>query len=301
MIDYLKEYCPRARILALDITDRPPLSGGDGLTYKRLDLSDQEAILQALEAFRPDYIVHLASISSVSASWKNPKESFINNTNIFMNLLEDVHQLGLRSRILSVGSSEEYGNYPASEMPLTENHPLRPGSPYAVARVSQELLSRLYADGFGLDIVMTRSFNHIGPRQNVIFVIPSFIQQLLDIAENHKAHKMRVGNVDISRDFLDVRDVADAYYKILRHGQSGEIYNVCGGAGVKLRDVIALIAEKLNMEVELQIDPELIRPADNMVVIGDNSKLRRELNWEKRYELEATIDDMIRFKKGLPL
>ena len=144
----------------------------------------------------------------------------------------------MSARILSVGSSEEYGNYPEDKMPLQENYELYPNNPYAVARVSQELLSKLYASSLGVDIVMTRSFNHIGPRQREAFVISSFVKQLVDIANHKQENKMLVGNTNIVRDFLDVRDVVDAYYKIVTKGIRGRVYNVCSGTGNRLSDII---------------------------------------------------------------
>lgn len=265
--------------------------------YIQLDLRDKQEIFSLLNSFNPDYIVHLASVSSVSQSWEFPVASFVNNTNIFLNLIETVRELKLSSRILSVGSSEEYGNYAPSFMPLKETYELKPNNPYSVARVSQEMLSKLYCESFDIDVVMTRSFNHLGPGQKETFAVPSFIKQLCEIAKKNAQNSIDVGDINIVRDFLDVRDVVDAYYKILENGVKGEVYNVCSGEGVKLSSIINHIAEKLNVNPTVNINQEKIRPSDNYVIIGDNTKLCETLGWTKKYTLNRTLDDMIEHQR----
>ena len=210
--EYLEENNLEYDILGLDILEEHRCSYTQ-YKYKKINLRDKDLIKEVIENFTPDYILHLASVSSVSQSWKYPVESFVNNTNIFLNIIESIRELNLPTRVLSVGSSEEYGNYPADKMPLKEDYELKPCNPYSAARVSQEMLSKLYADNYGLNIIMTRSFNHIGPSQSDKFVIPSFVKQLLN-AKNTGNMRIDVGNIEIVRDFLDVRDVVDAYYKI---------------------------------------------------------------------------------------
>ena len=142
---------------------------------------------------------------------------------------------------------------------------------------------------------MTRSFNHIGPRQKEVFVIPSFIRQLINIKNDPTNNEIKVGNIEITRDFLDVRDVVDAYYKILTQGKKGEIYNVCSGNGIKLKEIIETVSKILNISPKITVDENRIRPADNLIIIGDNSKLKSELNWNPTYSLENTLKDMINY------
>lgn len=149
--------------------------------FERVDLLCKDKIENLLSQFQPDYVLHLASYSSVAFSWKEPILSFQNNTNIFLNLLEAIRKLNIETRILSVGSSEEYGNVDVNDVPLKETRELKPVSPYAVARCAQELLSKVYVSGYGTDIVITRSFNHLGPWQRETFAIPSFAKQLIGI------------------------------------------------------------------------------------------------------------------------
>lgn len=290
-IEYLKQNNIDFDILGLDIASESDLD----IKYKKVDLTNKSEVYELLNEYKPDYILHLASISSVSQSWQKPVESFVNNTNIFLNLIESVRELGLNSRILSVGSSEEYGNYPAEAMPLKEEYELRPDNPYSIARVSQEMLSKLYAKHYGINIVITRSFNHIGPRQKDIFVVSSFVKQLVEMSQNQTGKTLKVGNIEIVRDFLDVRDVVDAYYKILTIGKTGEIYNVCSSNGVKLKELIKIITQILKIDIQIEVDSSKIRPSDSNIIIGDNSKIKKELNWQPRYSLEQTLKDMIEY------
>lgn len=294
-IEFLKENEIEYDILGLDIVDKLSCDY-PSYKYKRINLQDKELIKEVIENFKPDYILHLASISSVSESWSYPVESFVNNTNIFLNIIESIRELQLSTRILSVGSSEEYGNYPSDKMPLKEDYELKPCNPYSVARVSQEMLSKLYADNYGLNIIMTRSFNHIGPRQNDKFVIPSFVKQLLN-AKTTETQRIDVGNIEIVRDFLDVRDVVEAYHKILIEGKIGEIYNVCSGNGIKLKEIINIVAEQLSITPEIYVDKNRLRPTDNLIIVGDNTKLKSELNWQPKHSLVQTLKDMITYQE----
>ena len=266
------------------------------IQYKDIDLLDRPTINDILTSFRPEYILHLASISSVAQSWHTPLDSFVNNTNIFLNLVEHIRVNNIDCRILSIGSSEEFGEVTENELPLTEEHPLKPLSPYAVARVSQEMLSKIYADGFNEDIVMTRSFNHIGPGQKDLFVISSFAKKLVLLKNSKSADNAIVtGNLSIVRDFVDVRDVVRAYYLLLRNGRKGEIYNICSGKGSVLKDIILKMSELLGLQIKIEVDPKLIRPNENKKVIGSYKKINDELGWKPEIPIEKSLSDIIEY------
>ena len=251
-------------------------------------------IADALTSFCPEYILHLASISSVAQSWQTPLDSFVNNTNIFLNLVEHIRINKIRCRVLSIGSSEEFGEVSEKELPLTEEHPLKPLSPYAVARISQEMLSKIYADGFSEDIVMTRSFNHIGPGQKDIFVISSFAKKLVLLKKTKSSDNTIItGDLSIIRDFVDVRDVVRAYYLLLKKGRKGEVYNICSGKGSVLKDIIFKMSDLLKLDIQIQIDQKLIRPNENKKVIGSYKKIKDELDWEPQIPLEKSLSDII--------
>lgn len=297
-LDYLEDNKIQCEVLGIDIA---PMTGHRDFNYVNLytesvDLLNQADIERIIYEFHPNYILHLASYSSVAFSWKNPTLSFKNNVNIFLNLLEVVRKYNLSTRILSIGSSEEYGNVLPDEIPLTETSPLRPLSPYAVARVSQEMLSKLYADSFGLDIVITRSFNHIGPRQRDVFVVPSFVKRISEAKISGKSQMtLTTGDLSIIRDFTDVRDVVKAYYLLLKYGHKGEIYNVCSGHPTRLSEIIDVSSKVLNISVMTEISKNLIRPNDNPLIIGDNSKLRNHTGWYPSYNLNKSIRDIISY------
>jgi len=286
-VECLRSHEPDADIVGIDIMPQTEIPN---IQYFQLDLTNKESVRQILAQEKPNYIVHLAAISSVAQSWQDPATCFLNNVSSFLNLVENIRDLGIACRMLVIGSSEEYGQH---DSPLKEDLPLNPQNPYAVTKVSQEYLSKLYADRFGMDIVMTRSFNHIGPGQSTRFVIPSFIEQLVAISEGKKENKMMVGNIDVIRDFLDVRDVVEAYYTIMTNGKKREVYNVCSGVGVKLRDIIKTAAAQLNITPCVDIDPERIRVNEVKSVVGDNAKLRQELGWYPLFTIEQTIKDII--------
>lgn len=298
-LELLNRVEPGSEILGIDKTgndlnfsEYPNLK----IRFENIDLLDKGSIEQFLISFQPNCILHLASISSVAQSWHTPLDSFVNNTNIFLNLVEQVRLKNIPCRILSIGSSEELGEVHEKDLPLTEEHPLQPLSPYAVARVSQEMLSKVYADGFAQDIIMTRSFNHIGPGQKDIFVISSFAKQLVLLSKkNLRTNKIITGDLSIVRDFVDVRDVVRAYYLLFKKGRKGEIYNICSGKGVLLKDIVFKMSELLGLNIEIEVNQELIRPNDNKKIIGSHQKIRKELGWEPGIDLEKSLTDIIQY------
>ena len=300
-MDYLYDYYPNFDVYGISI-GKPIFNYKSyedkmSVTFYELDLMDGEKLCQIMESIKPDYILHLAAFSSVAYSWQHPEESFTNNCNIFLNLIDAVKKSCPSCRILSVGSSEEYGNVAHEDLPIRENQPLKPLSPYAVARVSQEQLSRVYSDAYGLQIIMTRSFNHIGPRQDERFVIPSFIKRILDIQRSDSSvGEIETGDLSIIRDFVDVRDVVDAYYKLLISGTVGEVYNICSGKGISLSEVVRIIAEEVGVEVKTKTNPDFVRPNDNKEMVGTPYKIETELGWKRKWEFRNTIKDMIEWQ-----
>jgi GDP-4-dehydro-6-deoxy-D-mannose reductase len=277
--------------LITEIKRRDPAAsivGVDRVGDLSLDLLDLEAFAAVIERERPDYLIHLASLSSVGASWQSPVASFTNNTNIFLNVLEGVRRGSPTTRILSVGSSEEYGVVTPDELPLRETSPLRPASPYAVARVAQGHLGSVYVRGYGLDIVTTRSFNHVGAGQSDQFVISALGKQFAEIAKG-KRDTLQVGTTSVVRDFLDVRDVVSAYCQLLARGERGEVYNVCSGRGVTIADVIAMLETISGVHPKVVTDPARVRPVENAYVIGANEKIRQALGWQPQFSLEDSL------------
>lgn len=262
--------------------------------FKKMNLLNEAEVNDLISEFRPDAVIHLASFSKVSDSWISPIESFKNNTNIFLNLIEALRKKSPASKLLSIGSSEEYGIVDSKKVPLREEDSLNPNSPYSVARVAQEWMSKVYAKGYEMNVIMTRSFNHYGTFQQDSFFIPSMVKQLCEIKKENAQSPLYVGNIDAIRDFIHVKDVVRAYTTILEHGKSGEVYNICTGRGTSLREVIQIIADKLEITPDIVINKNLYRPNDNPIIIGDSTKLQK-LNWHPEISLEDGLDELIKF------
>lgn len=298
-LNYLVENNLSYEVLGVDV-NLPKFAMEDyaptlAMSFEQVNLLDKEAVEDMIATFRPDYILHLASFSSVAYSWQHPADCFMNNTSIFLNVTEALRKHDLCDcRLLSVGSSEEYGDVKKEELPLQEDMPLVPVNPYAVARVSQEMMAKVLADSFGMQIMLTRSFNHMGPFQDERFVIPSFVRRILDIAESGaKSGEIETGDTSIVRDFVDVRDVVRAYYRLLLDGKTGEVYNICGEKGVSLAEVVDQIADIVGVSVTTRVNPDFVRPGDNQVVIGSAEKIRQDIGWTAEIPLRQTLMDMI--------
>ncbi len=298
-LKFLESIQPQAEIMGISRQPQCVYSSQLSFTYRQLDLQNDQALSACIASFKPDYIVHLASQSSVGKSWSEPRQTYTNNTLIFLNIIEQVRLQKLKCRILSVGSGEEYGMVIEAELPLREQMLLKPNNPYAVARVSQEMLADVYVKGYYMDIVQTRSFNHIGPGQSDQFVISSFAKKIMQAKiDDTKEPIIHTGDISIIRDFLDVRDVVHAYHNILTSGKSGEIYNVCSGKGIVLRDMLDKLCALAEIKATYVEDPSLVRSIDNKIIIGSNEKLSSETGWIPSYSLENTLHEMLIYWKN---
>jgi GDP-4-dehydro-6-deoxy-D-mannose reductase len=267
----------------------------DSITFHQCDLLNTGKIQALIGDIQPDYILHLASFSSVAQSWKEPLASFLNNTNVFLNIVESVRLQKLDTKILSVGSSEEYGIVKESELPLTEEKNLAPANPYAVARVSEEYLAQIYGRGYNLDICCTRSFNHIGPGQSDKFVVSSIAKQFAGIAINHKKPIIKIGAGSIIRDFVDIEDVIAAYTAILENGITGEVYNVCSGEGHSILDIVNILSDLSEIPITIEQNTDLIRPIDNPILIGSYKKLHNDTGWKPTFTIEKSLEKIYNY------
>ncbi len=298
-LHYLNEQEPGSEVAGIYNETTPPFTAEElpnlQITLHKLNLLHKEKFAEIIEQFNPAYILHLAGRSSVANSWKFPAESITDNTNFFLNIVETVKKLQLKCRILSVGSTEEYGNANAG-LPLKETDCPEPASPYGVARVLQQKLVKIYADSFGIDIVHTRSFNHIGPHQKSDYVIASFAKQIVQQAKDGK-HPIQLitGDVDVMRDFSDVRDVVRAYYLLLKNGEKGETYNVCSGKSYVLKDIIGLLSTLVGEHVLHSVDEKNFRPSENKVIVGSYDKLKKATGWVPEYSIEDSLRDIIKY------
>ncbi len=204
--------------------------------------------------------------------------------------MESVRLQKLDTKILSVGSSEEYGIVKESDLPLTEEKNLAPANPYAVARVSEEYLAQIYGRGYNLDICCTRSFNHIGPGQSDKFVVSSIAKQFADIAINHEKPIIKIGAGSIIRDFIDIEDVITAYNAILENGITGEVYNVCSGEGHSILDIVNILSDLSEIPITIEQNTDLLRPIDNPILIGSYKKLQNDTGWMPTCTIEKSLE-----------
>lgn len=266
------------------------------IIHKTINLLDFNEVNSVITEYIPTHIVHLAAFSSVGKSWKDPSGYFSNNVGAFLNIVESIRKNEIKCRILNIGSSEEYGSVNEKQIPILETNRINPDNPYAVTKMSQEGLAHVYSSGFGMDIISTRSFNHIGPRQRDVFVVAAFTKQVAQaVIDERKALDMITGDLNVIRDFLDVRDVVSAYYLLLEKGISGEVYNVCSGEGIPLQRIISELSNISGISISNHVSPDLLRPNDIKKIIGSNEKLKKDTNWERNYSLEETLADTLNY------
>ena len=257
------------------------------------DITDYAQVADLLKTVRPDYIFHLAALSSVAVSWKKPQLAVDINIKGALNLLDALRELDYKPRVLMIGSGEEYGHIRENEVPVNEDNNTRPGNIYAVTKVTQNLLAKVYSDAYKLDIMCTRSFNHTGPNQAPLFVVADFCKQVAEIEKGLKEPVIHVGNLSARRDFTDVRDVVRAYCLLMESGKSGETYNVGSGRAVEIRSILDMILAKSEKEIEVRVDPAKLRPVDVPVIEADISKLQGDTGWKPVISLDQTIQETL--------
>lgn len=257
---------------------------------RELDVSDQAEVERALEWIKPGLVVHLAAISSVPESRREPTLTFRVNFLGTHALLEALAHKAPGARVLLVGSADAYGSAAPGSPPFRESSPLRPRSPYARTKAAADLLGAAY-QARGLDVVRVRAFNHTGPGQSDAFVLPSFARQAAEIAAGKREPVLHVGNLDSMRDFLDVEDVIEAYLALSDRAVPAGAYNVASGVGRRVGDALEEILALAGVAPEIQTDPVRLRPTDSAA--GDASRLREATGWEPRVPFETTLARLV--------
>ncbi len=264
------------------------------ITLVESDLRDLSSVRTLLEKARPDYVIHLAAQSFVGTSWQAPSETFTTNVLGQMHLLEAMRDLRLAPRFLAAGSSEEYGLVQEDELPIRETNALRPLSPYAVSKIAQDMMGYQYFKSYGLPIIRTRAFNHTGPRRGDVFVESTFARQIAEIEAGLAEPIVRVGDLKPRRDYSDARDIVRGYWLLMERGEPGEVYNLCSGRAVAIRDVLDfLLKASRAKDIAVHTDPARFRPSDVMVLQGDASKVERATGWKAEIPLERTLTDLL--------
>jgi GDP-4-dehydro-6-deoxy-D-mannose reductase len=257
------------------------------------DLRDRRLIERVVERWRPAYVFHLAAQSYVPKSLATPADTLTNNVVGQINLLEALRTHAPAARILIVGSAEEYGFASPDEMPLTEAQPFRPGNPYAVSKITQDMLGYQYHRSHGLHIVRVRPFNHFGPGQSDRFVIATFARQIAEAERGLIEPAVLTGDLSPRRDFLDVRDVVRGYRLALQQGEAGEVYNIASGHGHRIGDLLDQLLAQASIPLQVTTDPARLRPSDVPILIGDASRFTAATGWRPRIPIERSLHDTL--------
>jgi len=265
----------------------------EGLTTIRVDLNDYDTVAEAFEISKPDWVFHLAAVSNLPESFIHVMDAWRTNLIGTLHLYEAARKTNIRMRILFVSSAAVYGPVSGDEVPLAESAPFRPAEPYGASKAAGELASMQYRQSFGLRIIRARSFNHTGPGQPPRFVTSEFARTIA-LAEAGKIPPViTVGNLRARRDLTDVRDIVRAYVLLLEKGVAGEVYNVCSGRDQAITDVLGRLVALSNVELEVRVAYEKIRPVELPVLIGDPTKIREEIGWEPQIPWEQTMRDCL--------
>jgi len=259
----------------------------------RLDLTEPGVFDEYLREDVPDAVIHLAGQTFVPQAFRDPAGTLQVNLIGTLNLLQSLKRCDFNGAFLYVSSGDVYGQVSEDQLPITELQLPRPRNPYGVSKLSAELLCQQWSFAEPWRMMVARPFNHVGAGQKADFVIPAVARQLARIRHGLQDAYIEVGDIDVTRDFLDVRDVLAAYFALLENGRSGEVYNVCSGQEYRLRDVIDQMASLSGVDLQIRQDPQRMRKAEQRRVRGSNAKLQRETGWKPSYAMEQILLDVL--------
>ncbi len=274
--------------------DRSNLTGIESkLHLYPVDLCIADTTREVLESIQPEGIFHLASNAIPSQSFQQPREVLTANTLVTVNLFEALRILRLRPKILCVSSVDVYKT--GGTEPLMEHSAIGPSSPYGISKYTQELLCQYYERVHDLPSVVVRPFAFTGTRQKPFFAVPSFAKQVAMIETGKQAPVIEVGNVDTVRDYCDVKDIVRGLLLAFRHGKSTEVYNLCSGRGVSLREILGMFSEQTRAVIKIEINQKYLRAFDAPRVIGDFSKVAKDTGWQPKIALSTTLTEMLEY------
>lgn len=266
------------------------------ITLRKCDVRDSAAVKNMIRRSKPDLLFHLAAQSYPTVSWKDPIGTMETNVVGTINVLEVLRKLKLNPKTLIACSSAEYGFVREDEVPVKEDHPLLPLHPYGVSKVAQELLAYQYFKNFNLKTIRVRIFGATGPRK-VGDVCSDFARVVAKIELGKKRPIMHVGNLKTRRDLIDVRDMVEAFWLLVKKGKIGEVYNACSGKAYKIGNILTAFLKMSSANIRVKIDPKKLRPSDEPIIMGDNTKIRRDCGWRPKIPIEKTLRDMLDYWK----
>jgi GDP-4-dehydro-6-deoxy-D-mannose reductase len=260
---------------------------------RNVEIRNAEEVRSAISTVMPDAVVHLAAQTFVPQSFVDPRETFEVNFLGTLNLLSALKSVGFSGRFLFVSSGEVYGKVHPERLPVIEEEPLKPRNPYAVSKMAAEGLCYQWSQTEKFEIIMTRSFNHIGPGQSDRFVVSNFAKQIEEIKRHSRDPVLEVGDIDVSRDFLDVRDVVRAYQQLLECGENGETYNVCSGVERSIREILEQLLQLSKIDVTIRQEQDRFRRSEQRRMVGSAEKLKKQIPWTPQFELQDSLIDIL--------
>ena len=253
------------------------------------DITNQDELKVIFQKDSFNFVFHLAAQSSVQQSFTSPQKTFRINVLGTINLLETIGEFSQPKMILYTSSADVYGVVDQNRLPLRETTPVNPSSPYAISKVAAEMLCLQYAKHYHVPIIVTRAFNHTGPKQTPQFVIPNFAKQIAEIEAGKCERKLRVGDLTPERDFLDVRDVVNAYLLLAEQGVPGEIYNIASGSAYSIQSILDKMLGLSDLEIAVEVDESKSRPTDDPILTGDYTKLHKTTGWKPKIDIAETL------------
>ncbi len=258
-----------------------------------IELLDPASLARAIEETRPDFVLHLAAQSFVPSSFSDPRATY--NVNFFgtLNLLDALKACDFSGRMLYVSSGDVYGLVEPDALPIDETRGVRPRNPYAVSKAAAELLCYQWTQNHAFDIVLARPFNHVGPGQAERFVVSDFAKQVVEIKLGLREPVIRVGDIDVTRDFTDVRDVVRAYFLLLEEGKNGEVYNICSGKEQSIRDILVRLIVIAGINCQIAPDEARFRPNEQKIMYGSYAKLNEQVGWQPTIGIDKSLQDVL--------
>jgi GDP-4-dehydro-6-deoxy-D-mannose reductase len=271
---------------------RGPHHESPSLEWRAVDILDRDAVRREIARTRPATVFHCAGAAHVAASWSDRAGTFASNVLATHYLLDAIRREKCSSRVLIPGSAAVYKS---SSFPISEGDEIAPASPYALSKLGQEIFAQRTLKDDGIEIVVARAFNHLGPRQEPTYVASSIARQLARIEAGQSKPLLEIGNVDAQRDLTDVRDMVRAYRLLVEKGRPGIPYNVCSGRACSVRELVRLLVEQSGVRVEIRTDPSKYRPNDAPLVLGNPARLRNETGWSPEIALSKTLTDLLNY------
>lgn len=296
LADYITEHHPNVQVHGISrwhstSTNRNLEVSASKVNLHECDLNDFSSVLNVLELVKPDGIFHLASHANVRAGFITPLAVLQNNIMGTANLFEAIRSAKIDPWIQLCSTSEVYGQVDPKNVPINEECPINPSSPYAVSKVAQDFLGYTYFRSYNLKVIRTRMFAYLNPRREDLFAT-SFAKQVA-LIEAGKSKELLHGNLDSIRTLIDVRDAMAAYWESMVHGEPGEVYNIGGTTTIKVGEFLEVLKKLSKVEIPSRVNPDLLRPSDVTLQIPDVSKFEKTTGWRPKYTFEESVEFLL--------